>query len=99
MERKEFIFIIHHFAVESRARSAKKLLAIAFKKSFSFRFAMLCALEERYIVTAASDIYFCKHPHKCRGSFVRSRRLKCLSISVRIFSLDGKSDKKKEKEK
>lgn len=26
-----------------------------------------CALKERYIVTAASDIYFCKH----RGCFVR----------------------------
>lgn len=68
--KEEFIFIIHHFAVETRARPRKKSaalwdffasLAIAMLKVI---FVSFCSLsEERYIVTAASDIYFCKHPH------------------------------------
>lgn len=62
--REEFIFIIHHFAVRSRARPRKKKLLrfslCHLKSHFGF---VLYALEERYIVTAASDIYFCKHPH------------------------------------
>lgn len=74
------------------------LLCLAHLKSH-FRF-VLYALEERYIVTAASDIYFCKHPHNVVALLLlaqlldSSRNISSDDLFVRVW--DSESDNSRE---
>lgn len=53
--------------LQSKLERGPEIFFVNFSSPFSchFKSHSRCwsALEERYIVTAASDIYFCKHPH------------------------------------